>query len=350
MSSWNSLLIGVNDSLESAIKVLNQNELKIVLVVDDNQRLLGTVTDGDIRRALLNGSVMSDNISLIMNDHPTTADESLAYSEIVSLMLSKGLVHMPIVDKNGALCGLETTKVIGERSLYDNPVFLMAGGIGKRLQPLTNEVPKPLLKIGGVPILETILNQFISAGFHNFYISVYYKAEMIENYFGDGSKWNVSIRYIREKEPLGTAGCLGLVPRTGQKLPMILINGDILTQVNFEQLLNFHIDSDSNATMCVREYDFQVPYGVVQADNGFITNIVEKPVHKFFVNAGVYVLDPMILDAIDGSNYLDMPNLLESEIRNGNKVSMFPIHEYWLDIGQMEQFEKAQQDSQRLFI
>jgi NDP-sugar pyrophosphorylase family protein len=217
------------------------------------------------------------------------------------------------------------------------------------LRPLTDHLPKPLLKVGNKPILENILDQFIASGFHDFYISIHYKSEMVKKHFGDGSNWNVSIKYIHEEEPLGTAGGLGLLPSDLPKLPILMMNGDLLTKIDFDKLLNFHLETGDDATMCVREYDFQVPYGVIKADGRHIVSIQEKPIQNFFVNAGVYVLNQSILDIVDGVNYLDMPELLEKIIKGSGRVNMFPVHEYWLDIGQIEQFDQAQQDSIKLF-
>jgi len=258
-------------------------------------------------------------------------------------------MQIPVVDKDGRVIGLETLQHLLEKKRYDNPVFLMAGGFGTRLRPLTEHTPKPMLNVGTKPILETILNQFIDAGFYNFFISTHYKAEIVHAHFGDGSEWNVSIQYVHEKEPLGTAGALGLLPKNLPDLPIVMMNGDLLTKVDFLELLSFHNEQGCDATMCVREYDFQVPYGVINASGHRITSIVEKPIQKFFVNAGIYVLNSSILEKIDGEGYLDMPYLLSQEIENHGLVNMFPLHEYWLDIGQMEQFEQAQIDSRRIF-
>jgi NDP-sugar pyrophosphorylase family protein len=202
-----------------------------------------------------------------------------------------------------------------------------------------------MLKVGNKPILESILDRFIAAGFHNFYILTHYKADMVREHFGDGRDWNVTIKYIHEDVPLGTAGGLGLLPKNLPNLPILVMNGDLLTKVDFEELLDFHTHEEADATMCVREYDIQVPYGEVKSDGYHVISIEEKPVHKFFVNAGIYVLDQVLINKIECNSYLDMPNLLEFNIKNGGKVDMFPIHEYWLDIGRIEQFEKAQVDS-----
>jgi NDP-sugar pyrophosphorylase family protein len=242
--------------------------------------------------------------------------------------------------------GLETLKHLTEEIKHNNPVFIMAGGFGTRLRPLTDETPKPMLKVGAKPILERIIESFVKAGFHEFYISIHYKADMVRDYFGSGEKWGVDITYIREDEPLGTAGALKLLPDSMSDLPIILMNGDILTNVNYRNLLEFHEENASTATVCVKEYDIQVPYGVVEGNDYLVTEIVEKPVQRFLVNAGIYVLDQSILSQRNNTGYLEMPSLLDGLIKSDKKVTMFPIHEYWIDIGQMEEYERAQEEVQ----
>jgi dTDP-glucose pyrophosphorylase len=346
---WRKVILNQADTMQLAIETLNSESSRIIMVVDDEGRLAGTVTDGDIRRALVRHLTFDTKLSEFMFRKPTVRTVSDDRDTILDIMKKRDLLHVPVVDDEGRIVGLEGLRYLLEKKKYDNPVLLMAGGFGKRLLPLTEDTPKPLLKVGGKAILETILEQFVEAGFHNFYISTHYKAEMVRAHFGNGSDRNVTIKYVHEKEPLGTAGALGLLPKEMPELPLIMMNCDLLTKINFEQLLSFHAEQGGDATMCVREYDFQVPYGVIKAKGHQITNIVEKPVHKFFVNAGVYVLNPIILSTIDGESYIDMPNMLESKIEKGGNVNMFPVHEYWLDIGQMEQFAQAQQDSIKLF-
>jgi dTDP-glucose pyrophosphorylase len=349
LHDWRKAILTQTHTMQTAIEVLNDEALRIVMVVDDNDRLVGTVTDGDIRRGLIRHLSMDTVITEFMFRESTVASVEDSQELILSKMKKLDLLQIPILDNDRKIVGLETLQHLLEITRHDNPVFLMAGGFGKRLQPLTDNIPKPLLKVGAKPILENILDQFIAAGFHNFYISTHYKAEMVREYFGDGSDWDVSIEYIHEDEPLGTAGGLGLLPDDLPELPILMMNGDLLTKIDFEELLNFHIEEGGDATMCVREYDFQVPYGVIKANKHCIVSIEEKPIQKFFVNAGVYVLSHSILDAVDGVSYLDMPQLLGKKIEQNGQINMFPIHEYWLDIGQMEQFDKAQQDSRELF-
>jgi NDP-sugar pyrophosphorylase family protein len=217
----------------------------------------------------------------------------------------------------------------------------MAGGFGTRLYPLTEDTPKPLLNVGNRPILETILSRFIKAGFHNFFISTHYKAEKVRAHFGDGSAWGVKIEYVNEEKPLGTAGSIGLLPKNLPKLPILMMNGDVLTKVNFEHLLAFHQEQKGIATMCIREYDVQIPFGVVNVEEQQAKSIVEKPIQKYFVNAGIYVLEPELVNKVNPNTPIDMPNLLEKQIKKGKSVSIFPIHEYWLDIGHMKEYKSA---------
>ncbi len=343
MYEWQKLLISPGDPMSCAVKLLDSESMRIVLVADKNRHLLGTITDGDIRRGLIRHLDMNTPAKVIMNKSPKTGNINSSPDFLLSIMKQDDLLHVPLINDNGILAGLETLQHLTEQSCYDNPVFLMAGGFGKRLHPLTLDTPKPLLKVGNKPILQTILESFIEAGFHRFYISTHYKSEQVRSHFGTGDDWNVTIEYIHEKEPLGTAGALGLLPDNIPEKPLIMMNGDLLTKVNFEQLLRYHEESGGFATMCVREYDFQVPYGVIKASKHHITEIVEKPIHKFFVNAGIYVISPELYNSVSKNKYLDMPDLLQKEITSGKKVNMFPMHEYWLDIGQIDDFERAQE-------
>lgn len=343
MGDWKEACLKPLSTISDAIGVLESKALRIVLVVDDFGKLLGVVTDGDIRRGLIRHMNMNMPVSEVMCKTPTVASLKDDRDKILALMKSGNFLHIPLVDGKGRVVGLETLQHLLDNKTFDNPVLLMAGGLGKRLRPLTNDTPKPLLKIGKKPILETILERILDSGFHNFYISTCYKSDMVRDYFGDGGKWNVSIRYIYEEEPLGTAGALGLLPDDMPDLPVLMMNGDLLTKINFEHLLQFHQEEGGLATVCVREYDFQVPYGVIKSKGYRITGIEEKPVHKFFVNAGIYVLEPKLVRSVNKATYLDMPDLLEEKIDQDQQINMFPVHEYWLDIGRMEEIERAKQ-------
>jgi len=230
---------------------------------------------------------------------------------------------------------------------FPNTVVLMAGGIGSRLSPLTEICPKPLLKVGHQPVLETIIESFLEHGFHRFMISVNYQSEMIENYFQDGRQWGVSIGYLREKEALGTAGALSLM-KENLEHPLIVMNGDLLTKLNFRSLIEFHEGKNVPITMCVREYDFQVPYGVVKLEGSYPTALEEKPVHKFFVNAGVYVINPEVISSIPENKFHNMTDVINPMLGK-KQVASFPIHEYWIDIGEIEDYQKAHVEYETFF-
>lgn len=343
MKNWESVLVGPLTPLQEAIAVLDKGALRIVMVVDEHRKLLGTLTDGDVRRALLRHQPLSTPVSDVMCSTPCVAQLDWSREHCLSVMESASLLQLPVVDSVHRVIGLESLHALLESRVLNNPVFLMAGGFGTRLHPLTNDCPKPLLKVGDKPILELILQSFIDAGFHRFFISTHYLPEMIRSYFGNGQRWGVSIDYVYEDEPLGTGGALGLLPHSEINLPVIMMNGDLLTRVNYRELLEFHQQHENVATMCVREYEHQVPYGVIQSDDGHrIAAMVEKPVQRFFVNAGIYVLSPELVSSVKSGVRVDMPTLLEIEIASGKDVVMFPVHEYWLDIGRMEDFNRAQ--------
>ncbi|TGN39926.1 nucleotidyltransferase family protein [Marinobacter confluentis] len=344
MKKWENVLVRPDMPLEEAIAVLDKGGLRIALVVDAAGELKGTLTDGDIRRALLRHLPLTSPVEEVMCSTPHVAGSGWSKDKILSVMEDLQLLQIPVVDSRKHVVGLETLHGLMERRTIRNPVFLMAGGFGTRLRPLTNECPKPLLKVGDKPILELILESLVSAGFHRFFISTHYLPEMIQEHFGDGSQWGVSIEYVHEENPLGTGGALGLLPKDRIDLPLLMMNGDLLTTVNYRGLLDFHADHGSVATMCVREYEHQIPYGVVQTDGTYIRSMEEKPVQKCFINAGIYVVSPELVSAVMPGQRVDMPTLLEQKMGDGEKVSMFPVHEYWLDIGKMDDFHRAQKE------
>lgn len=342
--NWEKVVLSPERSVNDALAVINAEALRVCLVVDEDQHLLGVVTDGDIRRAILNNVALTQSVTAVMNPTPITVSAKLTRAQLLETMRARSILSLPVVDDAGKLIGLETWEQAAQAPSYDNPVFIMAGGFGTRLRPLTDSCPKPMLKVGDKPILETLLNQFLKAGFKNIYISTHYMPEQITDYFGDGSAWGANIRYVYEETPLGTGGALGLLPADMPALPLIMINGDVLTTVDFNRLLDFHVENDADSTMCVREYDYQIPYGVITVEGNKITSMIEKPVHHFFVNAGIYVVGPHIVQSVQKGERVDMPTLLERHMQADKQVLMFPIHEYWLDIGRMEDFHRAQSD------
>lgn len=341
MTSWRSVLIPPTTAVLEALTRLDSSALQILMVVDQKDKLLGTLTDGDIRRGIIHGVSMDAPVERIMQRSPTTAGPGESRERLLSIMRPLKLRQLPILDGAGRVIGLCTLDdLLTEEPQRDNWVVLMAGGQGQRLRPLTESTPKPLLKVGEKPLLETILEKFLVQNFRKFFISVNYKAEMIREHFGDGSRWGVEIRYIEEDGPLGTAGPLGLLPEVPE-LPMVVMNGDLLTDINFGAMLDFHREQGALATMGVREYDVQVQFGVVETEHGRITAINEKPVHRFLINGGVYVLSPAALGYVPKGQALDMPQLFNGLAQNGKHTVVFPIFESWLDIGRIEDLQRA---------
>jgi len=346
--SWKNVLIKPTCTLRDALEIINNEALRVALVIDDNEQLQGVVTDGDVRRGLLNNLTLTSEITQVMNSSPFTADANTSRDDLIAVMESNDILSIPLLDC-GKVVGLETLHGMLNKPTYQNPVFLMAGGFGTRLRPLTDNCPKPMLKVGNKPILETVIRSFIKAGFVDFYISTHYMPEQIEQHFGDGSDLGVRITYVHEESPLGTGGALGLLPKDlPDDLPLIMMNSDILTKVDFQRLLEFHTVNQADATMCVREYDYQIPYGVINGEGNKITKMVEKPIQRFFVNAGIYVVSPRVIRSVPANYQIDMPTLLEQHMHEREQVLMFPIHEYWLDIGQMDDFNRAQIDFKRI--
>lgn len=340
MSDWKDVVVAHDATLAETIKCIDASALQVALVLSPGGELAGVVTDGDVRRALLRGLGMDAPVDQVMNPRPTTARIGTPRAELAAEMQRLSIRHMPLVDDQAKLVGVSTLNDLSGGKRRDNWVVLMAGGLGSRLAPLTDDCPKPMLQVGTKPLLQTILENFIEDGFHRFYFSVNYMAEVVKAHFGDGSAWGAEIVYLHETQRLGTAGALDLIPEHPAK-PLIVMNGDLLTKVNFEQLLEFHEDHGSAGTMCVREYDFQVPYGVVTTDDHRIVSIDEKPVHRFFVNAGIYVIEPDMLKLIPSGEFFDMPTLFSQISDGGGETIVFPIREYWLDIGHLADYHRA---------
>lgn len=351
MQPWHKMLVVPSTPILEAIRLIDQSSrgiALIVLVVDETGRLEGTVTDGDVRRAIIAGLSLDTPVERIMNPNPVAVPVGASREQVLSLMTSRSIRHIPRVDGERQVIGIEVLEELLQQSRRDNLIVIMAGGYGIRLRPLTNDTPKPLLKVGNKPILETILDSFIEHGFHRFSLSVNYKAEMLEDYFGDGGRWGVEIRYLREERTLGTAGSLSLLPETPDR-PLIVMNADLLTKINFAHLLDFHAEQGGDATMCVREHDFSIPFGVVRlAENRFM-GIDEKPVYRVWVNTGIYVLEPQTLALIPKGERFDMPELFQRLIERRGASAAFPIREYWLDIGHPEDLERANGEYCRFF-
>jgi len=345
---WKEVLVSPNTAVAKAIEIIDNAGLQIALVVNEKKQLLGTVTDGDIRRAILKHFSLDEPVSTIMNPNPRFIQCTQSRETAVLLIKNNKVRQIPVLDEDHRVIGLEVADKLLDTPSRDNWVILMAGGLGNRLKPLTQSCPKPLIKVGDKPVLETILESFIEQGFHNFYLSVNYQAEMIIEHFGDGSRWAVDIKYLHEHKRLGTAGAVGLLPAK-PKQPLLLMNGDILTKINSAQLLDFHHKGHTEATICIREQCSQIPYGVVTIDKNRLQQINEKPQQCYFINAGLYVLSPEVLDYIPVGSYLDIPDLLKTLLHNGKEIAVFPIREYWIDIGRFEDLERANNEFYEVF-
>ncbi|ABB43877.1 Nucleotidyl transferase [Sulfurimonas denitrificans DSM 1251] len=348
MKRINNIKLKPTSTIKEALIIIDSGAMQIALIVDENDRLLGTLTDGDIRRGLLKGLDLNSSIESVIFKTPTVAKISDTKEEILKIALTKKLHQIPIVDEDGKIIGIQDIEELIKPKDKTNRVILMVGGLGTRLRPLTENTPKPMLKVGNKPILQTIVEKFAEYGYTNIVMCVNYKSHVIENYFGDGSEFGVNIEYVLEDKRMGTAGALSLL-KTKPTEPFFVMNGDLLTNVNFAHLDNYHLSNNAMATMCVREYDFQVPYGVVSIKNSKILSIEEKPTHKFFVSAGIYMLSPEILEYIPKNQFYDMPTLFEDLISKNKNVVSFPLREYWLDIGRMEEFEKANNEYDEVF-
>ncbi len=342
---WKDAVVTPDMTIKETLRVINEHACRIAFVVEEENKLVGIVTDGDVRRGLLADLTLDEKVINIINKSPIICNKKEATPENVRKIINDNhILNLPVVDDDNRLIDVFTYDNLERNLKKDNPVFIMAGGFGTRLRPLTDNCPKPMLKIGDLPILEHILNRFIENGFHQFYFSTHYLAEQIRDYFGDGSKWDVSITYIHEEKPLGTGGALGLLPKDEIKLPLIVINGDVMTKIDFGHVVDFHNERQSIATMCVREYVHNVPFGVIEIDGYYVQSMIEKPSHRNFINAGIYVLDPDIVKAVPFDKKVDLPTVLQGYMDQGERVSSFPIHEYWLDVGRIDDFELAQRD------
>lgn len=347
MKFWHKAIVQFNENLLHTMKIIEESSLQFAAVIDEDWKLLGTVTDGDIRRGILRGEGFGVSISSIMNPNPISAQSGQKPHIYKQIMKSKMLRQLPVVDGNNKIVDILFMDKLDSVS-NKNSVVLMLGGLGTRLRPLTNDIPKPMLKVGNKPILETIIEGFKQYGYSNFIFSVNYKKEVIQNYFQNGEAFDIKIEYIEEKKRMGTAGALSLLKNRPES-PFFVMNGDLLTQINFDHLMQFHISHKSTATMCVREYEYQIPYGVIETKGTSLITIKEKPIQRSFVNAGIYVLDPEVLDYIPRDEFYDMPTLFEQLISMKKITSAFPIHEYWLDIGHLAEFEQADKEYIKIF-
>ena len=348
MKNINKIKLSESASIKDALKVIGEGAIKLAIVVDDNDRLIGTLSDGDIRRGLLEGLDLNNPIKSLIVREPIVIKNNESKEKILKLAISKKIHHIPVVDDKGAVIKLEEVNYPEIPDKKNNKVILMVGGLGTRLGNLTKNTPKPMLKVGDKSILQTIVERFTNYGYTNITMCLNYKSHIIQDYFGDGSKFGINLDYILEKERLGTAGALSLIKENPVD-PFFVMNGDILTDANIEDIHNSYVSSNAEALMCVREYNYQVPYGVVETSNNAIASIEEKPTQKFFVNAGIYMLSPKVLEYIPQNEFFNMTTLFEKLIAKDKNVISYPLNGYWLDIGRFEEFKRANDDFDQVF-
>ena len=343
---WQKALLPESATLSEIIACLNESKTQIILVAAEDRTLLGTVTDGDIRRGLLNGVLVDSHATSVMQKAPLVVTQEFTRDMVLQMMQINKVHQLPVVDSNGRVIGLHLWHEFFSPPKYSNWMIIMAGGKGERLRPHTESCPKPLLPIGDKPMLEHIIERAKRDGFNNFILSVHYLGHMIEEYFGDGSKWGVNIEYLYEPKPLGTAGAISLL-RQKPTEAFVVSNGDVLTDINYGSLLDFHKRNGAIATMATRQYEWQHPFGVIQADGVNIVGFEEKPVLRSHINAGIYVLEPSAINALQAGEICDMPELFARLQEAKSKSIIYPMHEPWLDVGRVADYSAAQVSMKR---
>lgn len=349
IAAFERVCLTPHQPVRDAIDCIDRSDAKIALVVDADRRLLDTITDGDVRRAVLAGVKLDTPVSALRErkiaspyPKPVTAPIGTDRLSLLQMMEEHQVRHIPLLDDAQRVVGLMTRHDLVPAETLPLQAVVMAGGFGTRLRPLTENVPKPMLPVGGRPLLERILQQLRDAGIHQINVAGHYKKELINDYFGDGRGFGVQIAYVEEDRPLGTAGALGLLERVEE--PLLVINGDILTRVDFRAMLDFHREHRAQMTVAVRVHEVTMPFGVVETDGVHITGIAEKPVVRHWINGGIYLLNPKVCELVPKGRSCDMPELISRLIAEGKRVVCFPVHEYWLDIGATEQYEQALAD------
>lgn len=344
---WKKTALLTNSTISQAIGVLNDVGLKIVLVTDDKGVLHGTISDGDIRRGLISGLTLSSPIKKIINYQPLVVPSGLDREMVIQLMIVNKIQQIPIINKKMQVIGLHTWDEISVKSTRPNIMVIMAGGKGTRLHPQTENCPKPMLKVGGKPILEHIINRAKAEGFTHFILAINYLGNIIEEYFGNGEHFGINIEYLREKTPLGTAGALSLI----ESIPtsaFIVTNGDVFTDIRYGEVLDFHRRNNAKATMAIKLHEWQNPFGVVKTDGLQIIGYEEKPFVQSYINAGVYALEPSIISLLNKSSKYDMPEIFEMLQERNDLVIAYPSHEKWADLGRLEDLLNLEERTQKV--
>ncbi len=341
--SWRKSLLCIDATLRQAIASLDESAMQIIVVISSDGTLVGTITDGDIRRGLLRGLDLNSPINSVIHREATVVPPQMSREMVLHLMRANIFNALPVVDESRRVVGLHLLNDLITPVQRPNLMVIMAGGQGTRLRPHTENCPKPMLLVAGKPMLEHIIELAKAEGIQHFVLAIHYLGDMIENYFGDGSRWQVKIEYLREGSPLGTAGAIGLLnPRP--EAPFLVSNGDVLTNIRYGELLDFHCRHGAVATMAVRLHKWQNPFGVVRTKGVDIIGIDEKPISHSLINAGVYVLEPSALDALNLGDHCDMPTLFSRLQEAHARTIVYPIHEPWLDVGREDDLVRAEAD------
>jgi dTDP-glucose pyrophosphorylase/predicted transcriptional regulator len=337
---FEKIFVRPDATVRDAIESIDAGAIEIALAVDEQRRLVGTISDGDVRRALMRGAKLDSPVAEVIHPSPITAPVGTDSGELLRLMTEHGIEQVPLLERD-RIVDVAFIRDLVESHREEHPVVIMAGGEGTRLRPLTDETPKPMLPVGGRPLLETLLDQVRDAGFSRVLMAVNYRADVIEDYFGDGARFGVAIDYIHEPQQLGSAGALRLA-RHKLKRPFIVMNADLLTNVNLSALMRFHADDRNLITVGVRRFVLEVPFGVVELNDGRVQQLQEKPTLDFFVNAGIYAVSPEAVAIMPpGQKEFDMTDLIDAVLAHGGSVGGFPVREYWLDIGQVSDYRRA---------
>ena len=339
MKNIKKITITEDVTIKKALKAISKGNIKMALVTSARGKFIGTLSDGDIRRGLLKGLNINSSIKSIFNKKPLIGKKGDSREKLLKIAISKKVNEIPLVDSKGRVEEIITASNYFNYKHHENKIIIMAGGLGIRLRPLTKNVPKPMLEVNGKPILQIIIEQFKKLGFLNIIICVNYKSNIIKSYFGDGSNFGLKIQYVEEKERMGTAGALSLLKNKPRE-PFFVINGDILTNIDFGKILDFHKKNKSIATMCVAKHNLTLPYGEIKLNKNNISSIEEKPDYKFYINAGIYLMNPTCIDFVPKS-FFDMTTLFKKLVKNKKKVKPFLIGDYWIDIGRMSDYKIA---------
>ena len=344
------LCVSADSTIRQVIACIEKNTAKIALVVNEDTQLLNTVTDGDVRRAMLAGTDLDEPVKLLQErklassqyKQAVTAPLGTDTDELLQLMRERDVRQVPLVDEKQSVVGLVTLRELIADDTLPIQAVVMAGGSGTRLRPLTENLPKPMVPVGGRPMLERIIEQLRDAGVSRVMVTTHYKSELISNHFGDGHGFGVNISYVEEDKPMGTAGGLSQLEPSDD--PILVINGDILTRIDFRAMLDFHVEHKAEMSVAVRRHETQIPYGVIETEDEKITQVLEKPIVNHFINAGIYLLNPAVFKLIPENDSYDMPELINRLINDGRTVISFPVREYWLDIGQHKDYMRAEED------